>query len=102
MIFPAKYETDFTIGFQQPRALPAVLLAGSAARQQQRLTHPTPVPPAGEVEMRSISGAGVLTPAGAGQSPAAPREGAGVQRAEPSGAVREGALLAAVPGVAAE
>ncbi len=40
----------------------------------------SPVPPAGEAEMQSISGSGVITPAG-------------VQRAAPSGACRMGSFL---------
>ena len=75
--------------------LPAIVLAGSPAEHKQRSPHPSPVPPAGEAEMRQHLGVRGATPAGvqraapfgaprvgagAGQSPAAPRVGAGAGR----------------------
>ncbi len=61
--------------------LPAIVLAGSPAVHKQRSPHPSPVPPAGEAEMRQHLGVRGVTPAG-------------VQRAAPFGAPRVGALPA--------
>ena len=84
--------------------LPAIVLAGSPAEHKQRSPHPSPVPPAGEAEMRQHLGVRGATPAGvqraapfgaprvgagAGQSPAAPRVGAATSYPPGPGARRE-------------